>query len=87
MTDKSGPCVVCGTWLRSGLGRWQEGLSLYARLNAKTVRVGAACESHFQGEKTPCGWADPSNVRLIRPKPDELARTTGDRPYHGGRGL
>lgn len=51
MTDGSCPCLVCGKYLRSGTGRWQEGRSLYARLDGKTVRVGAACDSHFEGER------------------------------------
>lgn len=51
MTDRSCPCLVCGKYLRSGTGRHQEGRSLYARLDGLTVRVGAACDSHFEGER------------------------------------
>jgi hypothetical protein len=49
VTDRSGSCLVCGTYLRSGTGRWQEGRSLYARLDGQTVRLGAACDKHFEG--------------------------------------
>lgn len=51
MTYGSCACLVCGKYLRSGTGRHQEGRSLYARLEGVNVRVGAACDSHFAGER------------------------------------
>jgi len=96
--NRSGPCVVCGRHLTASTGRHQEGKALYARINGRTVRVGAACESHFEGArkldyyKRPTGdFIDPNRVALVRPaeppgttEPRSRLRTTDDRPSHGG---
>jgi hypothetical protein len=84
---KSGPCIICGRYLHANTGQHQQGRAVYARIEGKTVRVGAACARHFKGKRVRdfpyARFIDPYSVELLRDtEPGAMHGTTDDRPSH-----